>query len=166
MNQKGFSNTLIIILALVITAVVVGYFVFFQKQETAPTTTNTPTSSAPKNIQTTATSVSGLPMDLNALYKEWIHSYEEENDPTIAIYRPKDSRSWPPSRFRGEYRFQENGSCSWLTLAPNDAHYITNGICDYPENGGNVITIHKTSGEKVYELTILELSDSILKIKK
>jgi len=61
MNQKGFSNTLVIILALVIIAGVTGYFVFFQKQETTPTTTNTPTSNNSQNTQPTGTSVSGTP---------------------------------------------------------------------------------------------------------
>ncbi len=42
MNQKGFSNTLVVILALVIIAGVVGYFLFFQKQETAPPSIPTP----------------------------------------------------------------------------------------------------------------------------
>jgi len=168
MNKKGFANTLVIILAFVIITGIAGYFILFQEQETAPTiiNTNTPTSSVSQNTQTTTAPISDLPIDLNALYKEWIHSREEEKDPAIAIYRPSDSVSLPPSRFRMKYRFQENGSCSWLTLAPNDAHYMTNGTCDYPENSGNIITIYKASGEKVGELIIFELNDSILKLKK
>ena len=61
MNQKGFSNTLVVILALVIIAGVGGYFVFFQKQETSPTVTNTPTPSTSQNTPPTDTSVSGTP---------------------------------------------------------------------------------------------------------
>lgn len=37
MNQKGSSNTLVIILALIIIVGIAGYFVFYQKQETVPT---------------------------------------------------------------------------------------------------------------------------------
>jgi len=44
MNKKGFSNVLVIILALAIIAGIAGYFVFFQKQEIAPGTTSTPVS--------------------------------------------------------------------------------------------------------------------------
>ncbi len=61
MNQKGFSNTLVIILALVVIAGVAGFFVFFQKQEIPPTVTNTPTPSTSQNTQPPATSVSGTP---------------------------------------------------------------------------------------------------------
>lgn len=44
MNQKGFSSTLVIILALVIIGGVAGYFAFFQKPESAPITTTPPVS--------------------------------------------------------------------------------------------------------------------------
>ncbi|MCR4278660.1 MAG: hypothetical protein NUV81_02010 [bacterium] len=61
MNQKRFPNTVVIIPILVIIASVIGYFVFFQKQEIAPAITNTPTSNNSQNTQTTANSVSGAP---------------------------------------------------------------------------------------------------------
>ena len=61
MNQKRFSNTLVIILALVIIAGVVGYFIFFQKQEIPPTVTNTPIPSTSQNTEPPATSVSETP---------------------------------------------------------------------------------------------------------
>ncbi|MDP4000742.1 MAG: hypothetical protein Q8P83_00665 [bacterium] len=61
MNQEGFSNTLVIVLAVVLMAGVVGYFMFFQKQETAPTTTSSLTSNNSQNTQPTGTSVSGTP---------------------------------------------------------------------------------------------------------
>ncbi len=61
MNQKGFLNTLVIILALVIIAGVAGYFVFSQKQETTPTTTNTTTSSTAQNTPPANTPVSNVP---------------------------------------------------------------------------------------------------------
>lgn len=59
MKQKGFSNTLVIILALVIIAGVTGCFVFFQKQETVQTTT--PTSNTLQNTQPPNNSVLGTP---------------------------------------------------------------------------------------------------------
>lgn len=61
MNQKGFPNTLVVILALVIIAGVAGYFVFSQKQETLPTTTNPPTSNTVQNTPPANTPVSGIP---------------------------------------------------------------------------------------------------------
>ncbi len=42
MNQKGFSNILVVILALVIIGGIAGYFVFFSKQEPAPSPTPAP----------------------------------------------------------------------------------------------------------------------------
>jgi hypothetical protein len=61
MNQKGFSNTLAIILAVVLIAGVAGYFMFSQKEETAPITTNTPTSNNSQNTEPADTPVSGTP---------------------------------------------------------------------------------------------------------
>lgn len=61
MNQKGLSNTLVIILALVIIAGVAGYFIFSQKQETTPATTNTLTSNTVQNTPLANAPVSGDP---------------------------------------------------------------------------------------------------------
>ena len=111
------------------------------------------------NVQTSA-------VNMNNLYQTWTHSREEENDSAFEIYRPTDSMEFPISRFRMIYDFKENGKCSWYFLAPNDAHYWIDGTCEYPSSEGNVITIHNSSGKKVNELIIVELSDSILKFKK
>jgi hypothetical protein len=61
MNQKGFSNILVIVLVFIVIAGIAGYFVFFQKQETSSTVTNTPTPSTSQNTQPLGTSVSGTP---------------------------------------------------------------------------------------------------------
>ena len=42
MNQKGFLNIIVVILALVIIGGIAGYFMFFSKQEPAPSPTPTP----------------------------------------------------------------------------------------------------------------------------
>jgi hypothetical protein len=111
---------------------------------------------------------SDLQTDTSALYQDWTRSFEEEKDPndyTEMIFRPSDSRTFPVSRFRLRYNFNDNGSCSWLFLAPNDAHYMTSGTCDYPGNDDNLITISDSSG-LIDQLAILELSDSILVLEK
>ena len=61
MNQKGFSNILVIILVVVIIGGIAGYFLFSQKQEPTPVVTNTPTPNTPKNTQPSTTPVSGTP---------------------------------------------------------------------------------------------------------
>ena len=51
MNQKGFSNILVIILVVVIIGGIAGYFLLSKKQEAVPITTNTPTPNISQNIQ-------------------------------------------------------------------------------------------------------------------
>ena len=51
MNKKGFSNILIIVLAVIVIIGIAGYFVLSQKQENTPPVTNTPTSNTSQNTQ-------------------------------------------------------------------------------------------------------------------
>lgn len=64
------------------------------------------------------------------------------------------------------YAFQKDGVCSWLVLDSLDAHYMADGRCEYSQNGKETIMIYDDAGKEVEELTIVELSDSILKLKK
>ena len=61
MNQKGFSNILVIILVIVIIGGIAGYFLFSQKQGAVPITTNTPTPNTSQNTQPLTAPVSGTP---------------------------------------------------------------------------------------------------------
>ncbi len=59
------------------------------------------------------------------LFQHWKHSYEEQiSQGSESVYRPANFMSFPPSRFRMEYVFNQNGTCQYLELSPTDAHYL------------------------------------------
>lgn len=60
MNNKGFANVVLIIGVIAVIAIG-GYFMFFKKPETTPTTTNTPAFNYFQNTPPLTTSVSGTP---------------------------------------------------------------------------------------------------------
>ena len=94
----------------------------------------------------------------------WIHSYEEDSpNNRIRIFRPANFKTFPSSRYRAEYVFNDDGSCKWYYLAPNDGHHFRNGTwrCDRKES--NVIHIYKDGIDHQYR--IVELTDDILRLE-
>ena len=92
MNQKGFSNILVIVL--VVIAGVVGYFMFFQKQEITPVTTNTPTPNAVQNTppaNTLAASAPSLSSDKKSIVADGKVLLAIDND-TIFNWFKTDSQ--------------------------------------------------------------------------
>ena len=80
--------------------------------------------------------VSSSPVNTN-FYKHWVHSYEEQNGQKIPnIFRPKGSKDFPPSRFRMEFGFDQNGQCNYKYLSPVDAHEMRD--CVYTKIGNRV----------------------------
>src|SRR4051812_42561416 len=62
------------------------------------------------------------------LCQHWVNSREEEQQTEKGeIYRPKDFKVFPPSRFRMQYVFYKNGDCDWYYLAPTDGHRFKRG---------------------------------------
>lgn len=99
------------------------------------------------------------------LMKSWTHSYEENTEQDIEIYRPSDYLEFPMSWYRQIYIFGENNFCQYRVLAPNDAHYMKNGSWEYLENK-QIIDIFNEDHEIIFELEVVELSEDILKLKK
>ena len=103
------------------------------------------------------------------LLGSWSHSFEEE--PTQGegeIYRPTESREFPPAWFRMRYVFNEDRSCDWLVLHPADAHYMTSGEWNIDPHDKMVILVYDTDGlvvEKV-SFAVVELTAEILRIKR
>lgn len=99
------------------------------------------------------------------LMKSWTHSYEENTEKDIEIYRPSDYLEFPMSWYRQIYIFGENNFCQYRVLAPNDAHYMKNGSWEYFENK-QIINIFNEDHEIIFELKVVELSEDVLKLKK
>jgi len=101
--------------------------------------------------------------DLDLIERSWIHSHEEDGENGYSIYRPSDYKEFPPSWFRQYFDFKDNNVCSYLVLAPNDAHYIQEGVWKYDESN-NIIKI-MSGTDVIFEFQILELNKNILKLK-
>ena len=85
-----------------------------------------------------------------SFYQHWVHSYEEQNGQKIPnIFRPKDSRDFPISRFRMEFGFDQSGQCNYKFLSPTDAHEIRD--CVYTKVG-NAVYLYDSGGASLSHL--------------
>ena len=103
------------------------------------------------------------------LFGSWTRSFEEEqrgND--VEVYRPSESREFPPAWYRMRYDFTENRDCRWLVLHPRDAHFMTSGRWDVDPKDKKVILIYDANGVVVKSASfrVVELSANILRIKR
>jgi len=94
----------------------------------------------------------------------WIHSYEEDNADEIKHYRPCDYMEFAPSRYRNSFDLKENGSCTFLVLAANDAHYSENGTWNYNAET-KILQIQNEDNMIVYEFEVLEIETDKLVLK-
>lgn len=112
---------------------------------------------------------SGLAESHQYLYQSWIHSFEEQAQPTdsIRIYRPEGFKEFPPGKFRMKYVFEKDGSCQWLVLYPADAHYLTSGRWETSPDDDQVILLYNQQHEllKSISFKIVDLKEDLLKIK-
>jgi hypothetical protein len=103
--------------------------------------------------------------DINSeyLYQHWLHSREEQQQTdTDELYRPKDFKKFPPSRFRMEYIFYRNGDCEWYYLAPNDAHHFKSGKWRTDPNDKSILQI--IIGETTVSFRVTELRKDKLRL--
>jgi len=100
-------------------------------------------------------------------FQSWTRSYEEEtggND-AIQIYRPSDSRQFPPSPFRNRYVFGRDGNCEWLVLHPADSHYMEPATWKADSEERNSISIYNPIGTEVVRFSILDLASDFMRIE-
>ncbi len=102
---------------------------------------------------------------ISLLKKSWTNSYEESlYEKSFTVYRPSDYMDFPPSRYRQVFNFKEDDICSYSVLAPNDGHYMSDGIWKFYKSK-NIIKIFNKDYDVLYEFKILELTEDILKLK-
>lgn len=99
---------------------------------------------------------------ITKLYGKWINSREEENN-IIKIYRPKDYKEFPPSRFRDKINFYGNGKCEFLVLEPNDGQKYLIFRWRLLKENPNIVYLFKDNGKMFKSLRIEKLDRDILK---
>ena len=96
----------------------------------------------------------------------WTDSMEENNpNDSIRIFRPCDFKEFPPSRFRFKMELKNDEKCTWLYLAPNDAHKMMAGTWNYKRDT-KTLRIFNAQNEEVKMFQISEKEENLLKIKK
>ena len=106
--------------------------------------------------------------DLQFLYQEWNHSYEEEENGALTdILRPAPAETFPASWYRKRYIFSADGKVSWLELSAVDAHYMRNGTWQTNPNDPSIINIYNENGDVVNlaSFRILRLGPNFLEIE-
>ena len=102
-------------------------------------------------------------IEVSHLIGHWMHSYEEESiDSPFAIYRRADGREFPPSRFRMQYVFAEDGALQWYYLAPNDGHHFRSG--SWHLNVGEHVLLTVEQGDETRTYRIVGLDEETLRI--
>ena len=96
------------------------------------------------------------------LKQHWVDSFEEASG-GYTIFRPSDYKDFPVSRFRLTFELHDDHACSYLVLAPNDAHYLNEGVWEYNAKTNTVKIWHgKTI---IYNFKVITLEDDLLKVK-
>lgn len=103
-------------------------------------------------------------INLEVLTQHWVHSYEEESQGSdVNIYRPNDYKEFPASWFRMQYIFEEDGSCEWFYLAPDDGHHFRPGKWQLDAEDNEAIIIERD--EDVLRYRIIDLNEEVLHMK-
>ena len=93
----------------------------------------------------------------------WTSSIEEANpNSNESVFRPCDFKIFPPRRYRYRIELNDNDNCSWLVLAPNDGHYMTDGTWSYNKET-QTICIFDLSMKVINKFKIIELKKDIMK---
>lgn len=81
------------------------------------------------------------------------------------IYRPCDFKDFPASRFRFRMELNENGSCNYLHLASNCAHYIAPGSWTFNAQNKH-LEIRDQKEQVIWTFKILNLHKDVMEIEK
>jgi hypothetical protein len=69
--------------------------------------------------------MSGTPIDVSSLAREWVHSHEEDTA-TTTVYRPA-AFAFPPSRGRKGFHLQPDGTLTARKPGPTDQTMLAAG---------------------------------------
>ena len=95
----------------------------------------------------------------------WTDSREEnKTDSELNIYRPCEFKTFPPSRYRFTMELKANQKCSWLYLAPNDAHHMVDGTWAFNKESG-ILEIIDLQGSSMQRFIVIGLEKNLMKIE-
>jgi len=80
------------------------------------------------------------------------------------VFRPDGYKDFPPSRYREQLRFAQDGTCSYLVLSPDDGHYVQNGKWQFADRGKDIIKIVDSTSSVYRIVRIVELKQDMLKL--
>lgn len=134
------------------------------KSSKVPDDTNDTTNNQKVEIEPDYSEDPASTFDMAKLMGCWLDSREENiQESGIRIFRPCDFESIPPSRFRYRIVFNDDSTCSWLTLSPNDAHFMTQGTWMLADD--KTIVVIDENGQSVSSIEVEFVDDQVLKIK-
>ena len=103
-------------------------------------------------------------IDLSHLFQHWVRSYEEEQPgQAVQVFRPANSKAFPPSRFRLAYKFARNGSCERFVLSPDDAHSFE--ACAWSISASDRTQLQITGHGSTSSFKIVDLSEQRLRLE-
>ena len=99
-------------------------------------------------------------IDPDLLLNCWTHVHEEDVEEG-RYFQPCDLSELPASRYRATYDLQEGGVCTYMVLAPNDAHYSLTGTWEYDAKNAQ-LKVYDADQILVADLEVLELTENRL----
>jgi len=109
-------------------------------------------SNSPRSLEATS----------DILVGSWTRSMEEETGKS-QIFRPSDFKSFPLARFREHYILNKDGTCRFYVLAPDCAHYFTDGNWTYNPSS-KILRINGASNTPEISYKIISLENDLLKV--
>ncbi len=101
--------------------------------------------------------------DLSELHNSWVHSIEESESSHDLLYRPNDFIEFPPSRYRQFFSFDQNQTCVYSVIGPNDVHHNLQGFWNF-EASTETLTIFDANNELKHSYKILALDQDVLRL--
>jgi|GEM_PF-4277756 len=103
----------------------------------------------------------GLPSDFFS--KTWMQSPDENDKFKGKVFRPEGFRTLKPMRYRTTIKFNEDKTCEYLKLMPNDAHEMQSALWAYNKNKQLRVYESGESGrEVVYNWVVKRVNSNIL----
>jgi hypothetical protein len=100
----------------------------------------------------------------NTIFKHWLHSYEDQSESGIEVYRPKNY-PFPLSRGRKGFEIKPDGGFISYDIAATDGYDVNIGKWDFKEPNELIITF-KDLNKVPYRFLIIHSDEHLLKIKK
>ena len=99
------------------------------------------------------------------LYQSWTHSWEEDTQDGVQVFRPTTSMEFPGAHFRQVYRFGQDRTGERLVLHPADAHSMESMSWTWDRRNPRLVHLADPAGNEVASFEILELTPQLMRIR-